>query len=157
MGYFSPYFTQTGVSLAYAQALRGPGGLGNGAHRLLWLTELSFFSQRQVAQQLLLNPALAYHWHPGAQPFYLSAALGSAYQGARQRQSGSLNLATGEMSYTHAWRHAFVPNLQLGAGMSGAGRLGGYLKITYGSQRGWENAPAPFLALTAGISYKTNP
>ena len=155
LGYFAPYLVQSGISLGYNAPLQRVGP--SSPHQLRWQAELSYFAGPDLARQLLVNPALAYRWQSSQRAWYGMAALGCGYWGAWQVEAGSLNLATGAFAYDRERTDAWLPNLQLGLGLAGQRALGGFFKVTLGQRLAGDNAPAAFLGLTAGLSFRINP
>lgn len=155
LGFFTPYLVQPGISLGYNAPLRQMDR--SSAHQLRWQGELSYFAGPDLARQLLVNPALAYRWQSSQRAWYGMAALGCGYWGAWQVAAGSLNLATGAFSYDRERTDALLPNLQLGLGLAGQRALGGFFKVTLGQRLAGDRAPAAFLGLAAGLSFRINP
>jgi hypothetical protein len=157
VGYVTPFLLHQGASLGLAMAWPGAQAPQAGmqpTHALYWLPQVSYFRQRQVSQQILLDPGLQYRWHPKAGPFYLSASLGAGYLLSWQKQSGRLNLATGQLDHQTETQSFFVPTLGLGLGLAARKRLGFYLQAAIGQQLGAN--PAAFANLAVGLSFHLN-
>ena len=157
-GYFAPYLTHVGGTAAFAFDLNVLGGDSNvkskSEHFLQISSQLGYFTQSKVSQNILLNPELVYRWKKSGKRFFLSSSVGTGYLLSFQRQDGVLNLGTGEIDYRYDALNYFLPNINLGLGLEPKKHLGFYLKATYGRKISVHNANAAFVGVSAGIILK---
>jgi hypothetical protein len=157
-GYTAPYLTQSGATLGLAsdiQAFTGnPDDKPHIVRRLQVLTQVGYFAQINVSQNLLLNPELVYRRNVMNKRFYLSSSLGLGYLLSFQKRAGILNLATGETKYQRDALQYFLPNLNLCFGLDPKKNLGYYFKVYYGRKISAEHTQAAFFGLATGIVFK---
>lgn len=156
VGYYSPYVTNVGGSLGYLHGLREwqPDSLRGrrSTHRIALESQVAYFAQPGVAHNVLLNPGVEYRWQ-GASRFFLSASVSTGYLLILQRQEGSVNLASGEVTYTNRSIHSFLPSISAGCGVEPKKVLGFYFKVFYGRQIGQEEGVG-FLGLSTGLTIR---
>jgi hypothetical protein len=160
VGYFSPYLSNMGGTLGCAFDLKELGDDSKeqrkSKQRLQLLTQLGYFVQTNVSQNIMLNPELVYKWNALHKRFFLTSSVGTGYLLAFQRQDGALNLGTGETDYRFEARNYFLPSLNIGLGVDPKKRIGFYFKTTYGRKFSTQNANAGFFAVSVGLILKFN-
>jgi hypothetical protein len=153
VGYFSPFLTNVGISLGYEHELRKwqPDSLSGrkSTHRIGFASQVGYFHQFGVAHNVLLNPGVSYRWR-GRSRFFLSTAIGTGYLLSLQRQDGSVNLATGDVSYRSLPLSYFLPNVSVGCGVEPKRVLGFYFNVFYGRQISQDDGVG-FLGLSTGV------
>ncbi len=153
VGYFAPYLSNVGGTVGCTFDLKELGR-DSKKQKLQLSTQLSYFAQADVSQNLLLNSELVYRWNKQNQRFFLTYSLGAGYLLSFQRQEGTLNLGTGEIDYRNETLHYFLPTLNMGLGVAPKKCLGFYTKATYGRKLSTQNANAAFLGITIGLILK---
>jgi hypothetical protein len=158
VGYFAPYLSNLGGTVGYVFDLKELGEDSNeqrkNQQRLQLLTQLGYFTQTNVSQNILLNPELVYRWNKLDKRFFLTSSVGAGYLLSFQRQDGTLNLATGETDYRYEAQNYFLPTLNLGLGVTTKKHLGFYFKTTYGRKLSTQNANAGFVGISTGLILK---
>lgn len=160
VGYFAPYLSNVGGTVGCAFDLKELGENSKeqrkNKQRLQLLTQLGYFAQTNVSQNILLNPELVYRWNKLDKRFFLTSSVGTAYLLTFQRQEGSLNLGTGETDYRSEVLNYFLPTLNIGFGVAPKNSLGFYFKTTYGRKLSSQNANAGFVGISTGLILKFN-
>lgn len=160
VGYFAPYISNMGGSVGYAFNLKELGKDSNeqkkSNQRLQLLTQLGYFTQNNVAHNLLFNPELVYRWNKLDKRFFLTSSVGTGYLLAFQKQNGTLNLGTGEIDYRYKTLNYFLPTLNIGLGVDPKKHIGFYFKATYGRKLSVHNTNAAFLGISTGLIIKLN-
>jgi hypothetical protein len=158
VGYFNPYLTNMGGIFGCAFDLKELGENSKeqrkSKQKLQLSTQLGYFTQTNVSQNILLNPELVYKWNKIDKRFFLSSSVGAGYLLAFQRQDGTLNLGTGETDYRYEALSYFLPTLNIGFGVDPKKHLGFYFKTSYGRKFNTQNANAGFLAISTGLILK---
>ncbi len=153
VGYYSPFLTNVGGSLSYLHGLREwkPDSLNGrkSTHCIRLESQVAYFAQPGVAHNVLLNPGVEYRWR-GMSRFFLSASVSTGYLLTLQRQEGSVNLASGEVTYTSRPVHSFLPSISAGCGVEPKKMLGFYFKVLYGRQIS-QSEGMGFLGLSTGV------
>ncbi len=155
VGYTAPYLVNAGGNAGVAIDI-STFNKPKSNHRLQVLSQLSYFSQFNIAHNLLVNPEIVYKWNRTSKRFYLSSSFGFGYLLSFQKQDGTLNLATGETDYRYDALHYFLPNFNLGFGIDPKKRLGFYFKATYGKKYGSKNISSGFAGVSTGLIIKFN-
>jgi hypothetical protein len=160
VGYFTPYFSDRGVTVGYAFDLKelrdDSAEQRKSNHRLQILAQLGYYSQANLSNNILLNPELVYRWNKIDKRFFLTSSVGTGYLFTLQRQEGSLNLATGETDYRNDALNYFLPTLNMGLGVDPKKNVGFYFKTTYGKKFSKQNANKGIFAISTGLILKFN-
>lgn len=160
VGYFAPYLSNMGGIMGCAFDLKELGVDSTeqrvSKHRLQVLTQLGYFAQANVSQNISLNPEWVYRYNKLDKRFFLFASVGTGYLLSFQSQDGLLNLGTGEIDYRYEALNYFLPTLNMGLGVDPKKRLGFYFKATYGRKLSTQNANAGFFSLSSGLILKIN-
>jgi outer membrane receptor protein involved in Fe transport len=152
VGYFAPWLTNVGGTVGYAFAWK------DGAqHQLQVLPQLSYFSQLQVSSNVMLHPELVYRRGGAERRFYWSSSVGAGYLLSLQRQDGTVDLGSGDLTHRTVSLHHFVPSVGLGLGLAPRKRLGYYLKASYGRSFRANAENAAFYGLSAGLVFQLQP
>lgn len=152
-GAFVPFMVHPGASVGVAVESPWPRQhqAPRPVHALHLLPQLHYFHHPTVSNNLLLDPTLEYRLRPRGGLFYLSASLSTGYLLSLQKQSGRLDLGTGELDYETKAQSFFLPQLALGVGLTTRKRLGFYLTGSGGRQFG--ESSATFVSLAGGLSF----
>ncbi len=160
VGYFAPYLSNMGSIVGCAFDLKEFGvdskEQRKSKQRLHLLTQLGYFTQTNVSQNILLNPELVYRWNKLDKRFFLTSSVGAGYLLSFQKQDGSLNLGTGETDYRYEARNYFLSTLNIDLGVDPKKLLGFYFKTSYGRKLSTLNANAGFFAISMGLILKFN-
>lgn len=158
VGYFAPYLSNMGSIVGCAFDLKEFGvdskEQRKSKHRPQLLTQLAYFWQTNVSQNIMLDPELVYRWNTLDKRFFLSSSVGAGYLLSFQKQDGTLNLGTGEIDYRNKALNYFLPTLNMGLGVDPKKHIGFYLKTTYGRKFSTQNANAGFFAVSTGLILK---
>lgn len=160
VGYFAPYLSNIGGVAGCTFELKELGRNSEierkGRNRLQLLTQVGYFLQTNVSQNIFLNPEFVYKWNKPDKRFFLTASVGTGYLVSFQRQQGTLSLATGETEYTYEAINYVIPSLNVGLGVEPKKLLGFYLKATYGRKVNNQNANAAFAGISTGLILRFN-
>lgn len=160
-GYYTPLFTQPGLVLGLSAEGRPPADHTTDGrprvHHFAIVPQVAYFRQAPVAHHLMLQPEWTYRRQRPGKRFHWTAAAGTGYLWRQQRTEGTLDLATGNMTYRSEAQHAFVPTLHLGLGVSPERRLGFYARGFYGWTFPGGDRRAAFLGLSTGILWNRKP
>lgn len=158
IGYFAPYITNIGGTIGHTLDIKKLGTSSikqkKSVHRLQLLSQVSYFAQLKVSNNISLNPEIVYRWNKTDKHFFLSSSIGAGYLVSFQRQEGTVNLATGEIVYRNEAINYFLPNLNVGIGLDPKYHFGYYLKGTYGRKISPETADAAFFSISTGMIIK---
>ena len=158
LGYIAPYLSNMGGTVGCSFDLKELGvdatEKRKTTQRLQLLTQLGYFLQTNVSQNLLLIPELVYRWNKADKRFFLTSSVGAGYLRSFQRQDGTLNLGTGEIDYRYDALNYFLPTLNVGLGVEPKKLLGFYFKATYGQKLNAQNEDNAFLGVSTGLILK---
>jgi hypothetical protein len=150
VGYIAPYLVNVGGTTGVAIDINDFNNKKY-CHRLQFLSQLGYFSQFNIAHNLLVNPEIVYKLNRTGKRLFLSSSFGFGYLLSFQKQDGTLNLGTGEIDYRYEALNYFLPTLNIGLGVDPKKHLGFYFKTTYGRKLSTQNANASFFAISAGL------
>lgn len=156
VAYFAPYFGQIGgkVGLAFdLKTWQGNSAKGN-MHQLKVSPQLGYFVYPNVQENLFINSELTYQINSPDKRFYPMVGLGLGYLLGRQRQDGSVDLATGTISHNREALHHLVPTLSLGLGRKTEKSVGYYFKAFFGRKITFSAEYAAFFGLELGVNFK---
>jgi len=155
IGYFAPYLSNMGGSIGYVIDLNkfqeDSKEQRKSMQKVQLLTQLGYFTQNNVSQNILFNPELVYRWQKLDKRFFLFSSVGTGYLLSFKRQDGTLNLGTGETDYRFETLNYFLPTLNIGFGVDPKKHIGFYFKTTYGRKLNTQNADAGFVGILTGF------
>jgi len=154
LGYFAPYISNIGGTFGYGHILLTTEGNTKSIHRLQVLTQLSYYTQLKVSNNVLIHPELVYKWNKSDKRFFLSSSVGMGYLLNLQRKEGKLNLATGKVEYQINPINGFLPTFNVGLGVDPKSHVGFYLKASVGGEFNAERTNAVFFGLSSGLIVK---
>lgn len=155
VGYTAPYLVNVGGTTGVAIDINDFNNKKY-SHRLQFLSQLGYFSQFNIAHNLLVNPEIVYKLNRTGKRLFLSSSFGFGYLLSFQKQEGTLNLASGETDYRNDIINYFLPNFNIGLGIDPKKRLGFYFKATYGIKYGPQNINSGFAGISTGLIVKLN-
>lgn len=160
VGYYAPYLSNMGGTVGFAFDLKESGQNSTerkkSIHRFQLLTQLGYFSQLKTSNNIILNQEMVYRWNKKDKRFFLTSSIGAGYLLSIQRQDGTLNLGTGEISYRNDAFNYFLPNVNLGLGTNHKKHFGFYLKATYGRKLSSQSPGTAFMGISTGLILKFN-
>jgi len=120
-------------------------------HKLYINPEFAYFQYPNVQHNFLFNAELEYQYAHPTKRFTPLASVGWGYLLARQRQGGSVNLGTGDITYDVASIGYFLPTLNVGFRIRPKKTFGYYLKGFYGRKWSTQRDGSAFFGLENGI------
>jgi|GEM_PF-1195010 len=158
VGYFAPYGIQLGgklgASFQVGQWPQENEATAERIHKLKIQPQVGYFTYPQVQHNFVLNCEAVYlRTRPGRR-FTPLASVGLGYWMARQRQGGSVNLGSGEITYDVENLHYITPTLNIGFEIAPKKVIGYYLKGFAGRKIGLGEPSAGLFGLEAGLTFQ---
>jgi len=157
-GYFAPYGVQVGGKTGLSFNLKSwtveRENRSNKIRKIDVSPQVGYFFFPGVQNNLLLNCDVAYSVAKSGARVVPIASIGLGYLLARQRQEGTVNLATGELKQDVKTLHYFTPTVNAGFAVSTKRSMSYFMKAFYGRKIGFQQEDASFFGLELGLSVK---
>lgn len=157
LGYFAPYGVQFGAKGTASFHLKDwhhkTSNDSTKTQQLNISPGIGYFVFPSVQRNYLLNVETIYQLRNSTKRFTPMASIGIGYLLSRQKLGGSVNLATGDITYDVETLHHFLPTLNIGFNIVPRKTIGYYLKGFFGRKFTADRANSSFFGLETGLTW----
>lgn len=161
VSFFAPYVVSPGVNLGTSFDLinreEDPQEQYRTTSYFSIRPEIGYFVYPGVHRNLIMETNLCYTIKKTTGRSYFTPALGLAYLLTTEDVEGSVNLGSGNIEHETATHHAFLPTLNLEAGLMPKRYVGYFVNTFYGYRMGGQRPNATLLGLEIGLIIRFNP